>query len=519
MKKYILLFIILSLITVQRVSVYSATYIREIEIVRLNVFDKELENGGNFIYRLANKFHVVTRDRIIRQELLFNKGDPFDSEHLEQSIRNIRTLPFIGDATSNIKYVADDSIDIEIIAEDLWTTTIGISGEGGGGQYNFTIYANEKNTAGLGLGIDVNLQFTTDDDNGYLIQISDRRLMGTRLMYDLILRDFSYSRGFGVLLYHPFYSPYARWNYGISFNVQDAKQRLFYQGQEYFRYDYDYKDFQVHLKRAYGMYNRFESGLLFKYCRNDYSDRRSESLDFQLIPENETFSGPGVNLATYLDEFGTIEDLTEHATIRATSIWSGPAFNGDYEATYLEVESGFFFRPTQNLYAGFKNTYSNFIAGSSRERITNTMQSILYYKPSTYHLLAGRFFSHFAWRQKPSYQIVLGGINGLRGYPDRYFEGAKLALMNAEYRIFTPVQILTVSLGGAAFFDAGYVWDDGESVDITDLKKDVGLGLRFGLTKSSTARIVCFNVARALDQDHWYISFRTGNLFGLARYQ
>ena len=115
MKKYILLFIILSSIAVQPVSVYSATYIREIEIVRLNVFDKELENGGNFIYRLANKFHVVTKERIIRQELLFKKGDLFDSEYLEQSIRNIRTLPFIGDAVSNIKYVANDSIDIEII--------------------------------------------------------------------------------------------------------------------------------------------------------------------------------------------------------------------------------------------------------------------------------------------------------------------------------------------------------------------------------------------------------------------
>jgi len=497
MKKYITLFFILSSITIQSESVSSSAYIREIEIVRLNVFEKQLENGGNFIYRLANKFHVVTRERIICQELLFKKGDPFDAEHLEQSLRNIRALPFVGDAVSNIKYAADDSIDIEIIAEDLWTTAVGISGEGGGGQYNFTVYANEKNTAGMGLGIDVNLQFTTDDDNGYLIQISDRRFLGTRLMYDLILRDLSYSRGFSVLLYHPFYSPYARWNYGISFNVQDAKQRLFYQGQEYFRYEYDYKDFQVYLKRAFGIYNRFESGILFKYCSNDYNDndRVPEYSGYNLIPDDETFSGPGVDLtlstrryftATYLDEFGTIEDLTEHATLRATSIWSGPTFNGDYEATYLEIESGFFLRPTQNTYVGFKNTYSNFIAGSSRERIKNAMQSILYYKPSTYHLLAWRFLSHFAWRQKPNYQVVLGGINGLRGYPDRYFEGAKLALMNVEYRFFT---------------------------------KDVGLGLRFGLTKSSTARIVCFNVARALDQDHWYISFRTGNLFGLARYQ
>ena len=141
------------------------------------------------------------------------------------------------------------------------------------------------------------------------------------------------------------------------------------------------------------------------------------------------------------------------------------------------------------------------------------MNSILYYKPGTYHLLAGRFLSVFGWRQRDNYQVVLGGSNGLRGYPDRYFEGSKLALMNLEYRVFTPVEILTVNLGGAAFFDAGYVWDDNESIDFKDMNRDVGLGLRFGLTKSSTARIVSFDVARALDQDNWYISFRTGNLF------
>jgi hypothetical protein len=44
--------------------------IRKIDIIRLNVFDNNLKAKSNVIYRLGNKFHAVTRERIIRQEML-----------------------------------------------------------------------------------------------------------------------------------------------------------------------------------------------------------------------------------------------------------------------------------------------------------------------------------------------------------------------------------------------------------------------------------------------------------------
>ncbi|MCD6162924.1 MAG: BamA/TamA family outer membrane protein [candidate division Zixibacteria bacterium] len=528
MKKYALLIFTILFLGTLSPSVYGEKYIRSIGIVRLNVFDNQLEHKSNFLFKLANKFHVVTKERIIRQELLLQSGDVFDKETLEESLRNIRSLVFIGDARSVISRIEGDSVDIKIITEDLWTTAVGASAEGGGGRYNFTIYADEKNIAGLGIGFDANLQFTTDENDGYVFLITDRRLFGSRFMTNIWLCDLSYERGQSIQLNQPFYSLDTKWSFGGLLGKKESEPRIFYYGNEIFKYKYNYKIFNFYLNRAFGKHTRLVPGLQFAYNNHEYSELPGINDAYGLIPQNEIFSGPGINLkistfryftAVYLDEFGTTEDLAEHAFIEVNTIWYDDAFNANYEGAYFRVGAGFFVNPAKRVYIGAKNSYSNYYNGTNRERITNTFNSIIYYKPSCRNLLACRFMTQFGYRQESNYQLVLGGINGLRGYPDRYFEGTKLALTNIEYRIFTPVEIFTVGLGGAVFFDAGYVWDDNERVSLSDMKKDVGIGLRFGLTKSSTARIIRFDLAKALDSNNWYLSFSTENLFGLARFQ
>jgi outer membrane translocation and assembly module TamA len=128
---------------------------------------------------------------------------------------------------------------------------------------------------------------------------------------------------------------------------------------------------------------------------------------------------------------------------------------------------------------------SIFIAFGKRLRrifFQNQFETAFYLKLARYHLFASRLYSSYAWKHERDYQVVLGGTNGLRGYPDRYYSGTKMLLLNVEYRVFSPLTIMTVGVGGAAFFDAGYVWSDRQNMKLRDLKKDIGVGLRFGLT-------------------------------------
>ena len=100
-------------------------------------------------------------------------------------------------------------------------------------------------------------------------------------------------------------------------------------------------------------------------------------------------------------------------------------------------------------------------------------------------------------------QILLGGDNGLRGYPLRYQGGEARALLTVEQRYFTnwyPFRLFRV--GAAAFFDIGRTWGESPvSTPSQGLLKDVGIGLRFGNSRSGLGNIIHVDLAFPLDGD------------------
>ena len=99
-------------------------------------------------------------------------------------------------------------------------------------------------------------------------------------------------------------------------------------------------------------------------------------------------------------------------------------------------------------------------------------------------------------------QILLGGDSGLRGYPLRYQTGTGKALLTLEQRYFTdwyPFRLWRV--GGAAFFDAGQTWGKVPLAPASlGVLKDVGLGLRFGNTRSGLGNVTHVDLAMPLDR-------------------
>jgi hemolysin activation/secretion protein len=100
-------------------------------------------------------------------------------------------------------------------------------------------------------------------------------------------------------------------------------------------------------------------------------------------------------------------------------------------------------------------------------------------------------------------QILLGGDNGLRGYPLRYQSGEGRWLFTAEQRLFSnwyPFQMFNV--GGAVFYDMGSSWGrDPLGTESQGLLRDVGFGLRFGNSRSALGNVLHIDVAYPLDGD------------------
>jgi hemolysin activation/secretion protein len=105
------------------------------------------------------------------------------------------------------------------------------------------------------------------------------------------------------------------------------------------------------------------------------------------------------------------------------------------------------------------------------------------------------------WNLDLDDQILLGGDNGLRGYPLRFQDGTARALFSVEQRYFTdwyPFRLFRV--GGAIFYDMGRTWGTPPLAQPgLGLLKDVGFGLRFGNSRSGLGNVIHVDLAFPLD--------------------
>lgn len=502
---------------------YEGKIIKSIEIIRKNVFENGEENLP-FYYRWANSLHIKTRRSVIEGELLFKAGEPLDIEKAIESARNIRLRRIIGEVEIIAAPHGEDGVDISVITYDNWTTKAAVFLESGGGSYYYGVSLSEDNLLGYGRIVEISAS-TSEDNDGYTLFFNDDRMGTTRWSGSFFYSDYTLNSLISLRLSRPQYSLDVPYGVSAEYIRLEGTARLYSGGIEFFRYDRLVNSFEFNSKYTLGRTKRLNFYGHYDYEDFDYSEYYAETeLNDIHIPPDERISYPSLgiggeimqyDLERYIDEAGTPEDLTLGATVRIISGRSLPEFGADFAGTRMAISAGFFIRPLNPVFIQGTDLIQWWYRKGRSERIRHRSELMFYYKTTVTQVFAARALANFAWREKPGYQQLLGGANGLRGYSSHELEGDKLALGNMEYRFYTPLEIFTVRLGGALFFDMGEVWGKEEEIRLGDMKYDVGIGLRFGLTKSSTSRVLRLDFAKALTENQYYVSFGTGMVFNL----
>ena len=88
---------------------------------RQNVFNLDDPKENNSLYRFLNRAHIVTRESLVRRQIVIREGDAFDPLRLSESERILRNARFLWDA--NVRPVAVDgnTVDVEVATRDVWT--------------------------------------------------------------------------------------------------------------------------------------------------------------------------------------------------------------------------------------------------------------------------------------------------------------------------------------------------------------------------------------------------------------
>ena len=490
--------------------------ISEIELRIGDVFTTEEAAAAFFPYRLANLIHIETRQSFIRRYLLFKVGDPVDLELFAQTERNLR-------ATSLFRFVTIRSEGTRVIVEtgDAWTLLLRGSVSRKAGIVEWQAGVQEYNL--LGLGRDVRFLYDSGAERiSRSFSFADRDFLVPYGNLRLAYSDLSDGRASELRFHRPFYALEALWQGGVSYRQARFEPTVWAGGVE----AATWQEFARYARAEAGKRIRFDgTSALRALASVDYSDVILSAGKLGPPPPDGQpprrflfFSGGLEHDARHwierrdAEKIGRVEDFNL-APVGRFEVGLSPAVSGGTAAGRLAVRGGM----GTELGTGFALAS---LAGETRyeDGPRNALVSLdtRAFLQRSRLTLVGRIGVVAGWRLDPEVQIQLDGENGVRAYQLHAVSGTGRAVANVELRLFFFYDVLKlVSFGAAVFGDAGVSWGD---PDGWWRLADVGVGLRFGLTRASENALLRLDVARALHPDPlgrtgWLLTFGSSQAF------
>lgn len=455
--------------------------IGRVTLQRNPVFENADSTGQDAVSALANRLHILTRSRIIENELLFEEGDAYDFDLVEETERNLRRLAIIGDVFIQRDTIDDRTIDLTVNTRDRWSLEAGGAYKTEGGIRTSRITLQDHNFLGNAQTVSASINRRSDraTPEGLDLVLRDRRLLGSlwegsaryKRAEELELRS--------VRLERSFYTEAATW--AASLYADRRSVRLYtYEGGRRIH------DFLLHQRRA-ASWVAVSSGDLVKLRLGAaYLKLRTSSNELGLRPF-DNFQMATVSLGTeertfyedtYLNNFGRTEDVPLGYL---ANLALGRNFQREEEAsfdTYSRLDLKFSQRLGGRHYLGYQASISGFFTDARAGDVTLRLGATYHHRLRPRQTLAGRAVIIVGSRWSPYRQVTLGAPSGLRGYQAHSLAGQRLFLLNVENRIFTPLKVWIFRLGGTIFFDVGAVWQESETASLADLHSAYGLGLR-----------------------------------------
>ncbi len=125
-------------------------FIGEIIFEPENVFDLSDPKEDNWVFRLANRIHIVTREGTIRKQLLLASGDRYSKRLADETERILRQNKYIHDADIQPEKFENGVVDLKVTTRDLWSLAPEISFARGGGENRTQFGLEESNLLGRG---------------------------------------------------------------------------------------------------------------------------------------------------------------------------------------------------------------------------------------------------------------------------------------------------------------------------------------------------------------------------------
>jgi hypothetical protein len=499
--------------------------IRRIRVVRRDLFDTKIPSENRQIYRFVNHLHVSTKESAIKEQLLLKEGDLYNADLAKESERALRGILKLRNVKVTPIPVNKTTVDLLVTVQETWTTEPQFGVSGVGNNLNLKAGIRERNL--LGYGKDTSYYYKKT--NGIISRIfsyDDPRLLGTPLTLNSDYEDREDGAIRSVALAKPFRASVTPWAANASYNDDKHDVTVLDPlGNEVEKLRSQSRNMAADIAVSAGSttkkvrrpligYRRLQDDLFHTSPRspvhqNLYHVFRVgldiEKIDFltahhinQYDRDEDFAMGPAVNL-----EVGA----ARHKWVRTSN--NANFLNGQFRAGGAHGPSRFTLFTLDGAGKFERESW----------RSSTVKADALYYD----HFQPRQTLAaHLGWATivNPSTgdQLVLGGDTGLRGYKVNQFAGNKKVLANIEDRFFIVDDIASfMSIGWVVFGDAGNVWAPGHDMNVSDVKVDVGTGMRVYLNRTSLGHVLRFDLAYAVkrigQQSRIVFTFGTSQAF------
>jgi hemolysin activation/secretion protein len=493
--------------------------IGQIRIDTQNIFDLDDPKENNALFRLANRLHIGTKPSVIDRSLLFKSGEALSVRVIEETERLLRANSYLYDVNIRPTAYHDGIVDLEVTTRDTWTLDPGISFSRAGGKNSSSLSLQEYNL--LGTGVAIGLARATDvDRTGTEFRISQDHAWDGGTSIDYAFAKLSDGKRQSISLAQPFYALDTRQADGLSLSQDNRIDSLYRNGTIVAQYRHQQDKAETFAGWSDGLIagwtRRYSLGLA--YQADAYHLEPALSPPAQL-PFDQKLVAPFARYEVIEDDYRKLKnrDLVERPEYFAMGFQLraqvGRAMTGLggtrnlwlYSST---VSDGFNALSGHQLLTSASVTGQYGSAGVERQLLSGAAR---YYGPQTERSV---FFvsvaGDVARNPDPADQLLLGGDNGLRGYPLRYQSGDRRALITVEERVYTdwyPFRLFRV--GGAAFYDIGRAWSGSSANTVnTGWLSDVGFGLRILNARSAFNNVLHVDFAFPTHRDPNIRSFQ-----------
>lgn len=482
----------------------------EIHIVTRDIFDADDPKEDKLLFRWANALHIRTRPGVIERALLFKSGDPVSVRALEETERVLRSNRYLYDVQFRPLSVRDGVVDIEVATRDTWTLDPGVSAGRSGGTNSNGIHLKEYNLLGSGVSVGVGRSKNVDRSSTEF-QFSNDRAFGTwtSLSYSHALN--SDGRRDTASIVRPFYALDARWAAGITASTDERIESVYNAGRVASQY-------RRREDRA-EVFAGWSGGLVDGWARRYSLGVSLQDSAFALkpglvaparLPMDERLVAPFLRFELLEDRYDrqlnrNLIGRPEFFALGLASTlqlgWASTGLGSSRDALLYAaaISRGFEPEPEHTLIAS---------AALSGQYSGGQVQQQQLSAKAQYYLPQGKRWLFYAaaagdmlTRPGPADELLLGGDNGLRGFPLRYQSGDRRALFTVEERFYTDLYVWRLlRIGGAAFCDAGRAWGGSNANTLNPgWLGNAGFGLRIVSARAAFSNVLHVDVAFPLN--------------------